>query len=162
MSVWLLLGMVFVAGAIGGLVNNLISDKGLLLPSKRDKGDGTYIFLPGFVGNLLIGAVAASVSWLLYGPLSQVSIGSTPGTAVMVLATLGGAVLVGMVGSAWLTNAVAKNVFQAAASQAAAASPSLDASKRMLTASPVDALTIAKQMRAGTSTPPEPSVSTPA
>jgi hypothetical protein len=162
MSIWVLLGMVFVAGAIGGLVNNLIGNNGLLLPSKVDKGDGTSIFLPGFVGNLLVGAVAASVSWLLYGPLSQVSIGTPPGTAVMVLATLGGAVLVGMVGSAWLKNAVAKNVFQAAASQAAAASPSLDVSKRMLTASSVDALTMAKQLHTGTSTQPEPGVSIPA
>ena len=118
--------MVFVAGAVGGLVNSLINDKGLLLPRKIERGDGTNILLPGFLGNMLTGAVAASVSWLLYGPLSQVPIGAALGTAVMVLSTLGGAVLVGIVGSAWLTNAVNKNLFQAAASQAAA--PSLRSS----------------------------------
>jgi hypothetical protein len=151
MSIWFLLGMVFIAGAVGGIINSLINDKGLLLPRRMERGDGTYIFLPGFVGNMLTGAVAASVSWLLYGPLSQALIGAASGTAVMAIATLGGAVLIGIVGSAWLTNAVDKNLFQAAASQAAAASPSLETAKQMLTSSPVEALNMAQQMRSGKS-----------
>jgi hypothetical protein len=150
MSIWFLLGMVFLAGAVGGMINSLINDKGLLLPRKIERGDGTYIFLPGFVGTMLTGGVAASVSWLLYGPLGQAPIGAASATVSMALATLGGAALIGIVGAAWLTNAVDKHVFQAAASQAAAASPSPETAKQMLISSPVDALNMAKQMGSGT------------
>jgi hypothetical protein len=95
-----LLGIVFVVGGIGGLVSSLINDKGFLLPQTIARGDSACIFLPGFVGSMLIGTAAASVSWLLYGPLSQLPLGTGAGTPSMVLATLGDAVLVGMVGSA--------------------------------------------------------------
>jgi hypothetical protein len=152
MSIWLLLGIVFIFGGVGGLVSSLINDKGLSLPRTMDRGDGTAIFSPGFIGNILTGAVAASVSWLLYGPLSQIQLGAAPGPLTMLVATLGGAVLVGMVGSAWLANAVGQKLFQAAAYHAAAAPASPDAAK-MLTASPVDALNIAKNMNLRTVPP---------
>jgi hypothetical protein len=105
-----------------------------VLPKKIPRGDGNVIFSPGFIGNMLTGAVAASVSWLLYGPLSQIQIGTAPGTQTMMVATLGGAVLIGMVGSAWLINAVGKNLFQAAAYHAASAPSSPDASKHLILA----------------------------
>jgi hypothetical protein len=149
MSLWLLLGFVFIFGGVGGLVSSLLNDNGLLLPKKIPRGDGNVIFSPGFIGNMLTGAVAASVSWLLYGPLSQIQIGTAPGTQTMMVATLGGAVLIGMVGSAWLINAVGKNLFQAAAYHAASAPSSPDASKQMLTATPIDALNIAKRINTG-------------
>jgi hypothetical protein len=139
MSFWFLLGIVFIAGAVGGVIGSFVNGK----PS------AAFGFLPGFVLNTLIGAVAASVSWLLYGPLSQAQIGATPGTWTMAASTLGGAVLVGMVGSAWLTKAVGQKLFQAAAYNAAAAPASLDLAARMLTEGPSDALKIAKSMNQG-------------
>lgn len=150
MSVLLLIGMVFVAGGVGGLINGFVNDKGfLLLPKKIERGDGSSFFRPGFLGNILIGAVAATVSWLLYGPLSQVVIGKTIAVPVITFAALGNAVFVGLMGSGWFTNAAGKNLFQLAASQAAAASPSGDTAKQMLMATPGEALKITRGMHPG-------------
>jgi hypothetical protein len=46
-----------VAGAVGGVVNALMSDNGFVLP-KTAHG----IIRPGYLGNVLIGAVAAGIS----------------------------------------------------------------------------------------------------
>ncbi len=147
MSVWQILGLVFVAGGLGGLVNSLISDKGLTLPHAISKGDGTSILVPGFIGNMLIGSLAGSVSWLLYGPLNQVSIDAV---SSIDLTVLGGAVLVGMSGSGWFTNAISKNVLTAAAAQAAAAPATPAVSQQMLQSTPVEILNLARQINAPT------------
>lgn len=139
MSFWFLLGTVFIAGAAGGFIGSFVNGK----PS------AAFGFLPGFVLNTLIGAVAASVSWLLYGPLSQAQIGAASGNLTMAASTLGGAVLVGMVGSAWLTKAVGQNQFQKAAYHAAATPASLDLAAKMLTETPADALKIAESIHQG-------------
>ncbi len=155
MSVSLLLGLILVAGGIGGLINSLINDKGLALPHAVPKGDGTSILLPGFIGNILIGTIAASVSWLLYGPFNQSVVTDN---AALTLAALGGAVLVGMAGSGWLSNAVDKNVYRTIASQAVSAPASPDVAQQILQASPIEAMKLAQNMR-GTILPgPTPSV----
>ncbi len=166
MSIWQLLGLVFVAGGIGGVINSLLTDKGFVLPHTVPKGDGTSILVPGFLGNILIGSVAAAVSWLLYGPLSQASVTSTA-TPAMDLAILGGAVLVGMSGSGWLHNAIDKNVLRAAASQAAEAQPDPDVAKQMLQAPTAEVLKLARQLNAASaptteqSAQPQPAATTP-
>lgn len=143
MSIWSLLGIILLAGAIGGMANSLISKQGFQLPQVV-KSNGTNIFVPGFVGNLLIGAIASGVSWSLYGPLSQAVLGRD--TITMALATIGGAVLTGMIGAGWLSNASSQSVMRAAAVNAASASPSLEAAQQIATASPLDALKVAQQI----------------
>jgi hypothetical protein len=69
------------------------------------------ILRPGWLGNALIGGVAASVSWSLYGPFAGVSITAATGieTATkgdLTLAAIGGAILVGVAGARWLSNEV--------------------------------------------------------
>jgi hypothetical protein len=137
MSILLLLGLIVVAGGIGGLINSLINDKGFVLPHAVPKGDGTSILLPGFVGNILIGAVAATVSWLLYGPFNQSAITSD---VTLTLGALGGAILVGMAGSGWLSNAVDKNVYRTIASQAVSAPAAPDMAQQILHGSPIEAM----------------------
>lgn len=149
MSFLLLLVMVFIAGAVGGFTGSFVNGKPPAVFGSNATGEGGHIFLPGFVVNTLIGAVAATVSWLLYGPLSQTQIGATSGTFTMAASTLGGAVLVGMVGSAWLTKAIGQRLFQAAAYNAAVAKPSPDLAASMLTETPADALKIARSMKQG-------------
>lgn len=136
--------MVFIAGAVGGFIGSFVN------------GNPSAVFgnWQGLVINTLIGAVAASVSWLLYGPSSQAQIGATSGIT-MTASTLGGAVLVGMVGSAWLTKAVGQRLFQKAAYNAAVAPPSLDLAAKMLTEAPADALKSAMKQR-GELPPPPP------
>ena len=135
MSFWVLLGLVIAAGAVGGLIGSCVN------------GNPASVFAnwQGLIINMLIGAVAASLSWLLYGSASQTQIGATT-EITMTASTLGGAVLVGMVGSAWLTKTIGQKLFQQAAAAAAIAEPSLDLAARMLTESPADALKSAKDM----------------
>lgn len=61
MDMLILLGAIFLAGAVGGVVNALISDNGFVLP-QRVASNQSRILRPGFLGNILIGGVAASIS----------------------------------------------------------------------------------------------------
>jgi hypothetical protein len=154
MSVSILLLIVCVAGAVGGIVNALMTDNGFIMPSKAAASSGS-ILRPGFIGNALIGAVAAGISWGLYGPLSGMFIfgdGATlsknvAGALGISLASLVGAMLVGVGGARWLTNEVDKNLLKAAASKAASSQADATAAQKIALASPVQALDIAGSMR---------------
>lgn len=141
MSLWTLLFAISVAGALGGAANALLSDNGFLLP-KKEQG----IFRPGYLGNMFISALAAVISWGLYGPFSHENIlGGTPKTDyTLTLATLVGALLVGVAGARWLTNETDKLFLKKAASAAATGAPSKDASAKIMAATPSDALKIAQ------------------
>lgn len=54
-----------VAGAIGGIVNALLTNNGFVFPSFAKSGNKKTL-KPGVFGNVLIGASAALVSWGLY------------------------------------------------------------------------------------------------
>jgi hypothetical protein len=106
MNVWFPLLAVFAAGAIGGLANLLLAGDGFHLP-KYDPPTGIY--LPGFLGNIAIGGIAAIVSWGLYGPFSSTVIigaGRLDGhdDPSVTLASLVGAILVGTGGARWLAS----------------------------------------------------------
>lgn len=58
MMLWMLLA-VFAAGGVGGVVNALMTDNGFALPRFEQVTTGVNILRPGFVGNVIIGAVAA-------------------------------------------------------------------------------------------------------
>jgi hypothetical protein len=113
--------LVALMGALGGVVNALLSDNGFFLP-KRLKVDEQEIIRPGFLGNTLIGAASSFISWALYGPLASVIIAGMPnGTATnsgaatgVTLSSLGGAVLIGIAGSRWLTNEIDKTILKSA------------------------------------------------
>lgn len=149
MSLWWVLLVVCVAGAVGGVVNALMSDNGFVLPQTKDG-----IVRPGYLGNVLIGAVAAGISWGMYGPFADyVIFGDTPAggpaqsPASLRVAALVGAVLVGVAGARWLSNEVDKKLLKAAASEAAGAKPADDSTaKKILTASPAQALDLAKSL----------------
>ena len=69
---------IFLAGAVGGAANALMTDNGFIMPKSEDVDGKTTVLRPGYIGNILIGAVGAVVSWGLYGPLSSVLIAGTP------------------------------------------------------------------------------------
>ena len=150
---WLLLLCVCGAGALGGVVNALLTDNGFILPAKVSSDAGSIV-RPGFFGNVLIGAVAAGISWGLYGPLAgHIIFGSAVAlaknmdeTMSISLASLVGAVLVGIGGARWLTNEVDKKLLKAAATTAAASQPNTATAQQIALASPAQALNIAKSM----------------
>lgn len=151
-SLWTLLAIIAGAGAIGGLINALISDNGFLLPKREQADTNTTIIRPGWLGNVFVGAVAATISWGLYGSLAGKIIagsgaGSGPaGEQGITLSALVGAMLVGVGGARWLTNEVDKKLLRAAASVAAGSDPAKKAASEIALASPANALNIAKGM----------------
>lgn len=139
------------AGACGGLLNAYFSDNGFVLPRVETAGSMT-VTRPGFLGSMLVGSVAAGVSWGLYGPFAGVTIiGPGAGADVSLsLSALVGAVLVGIGGSRWLTDQVDKTLLKATAVQAAQGGANKDASAAIAAASPAKALEIARGL-----TPPK-------
>ena len=108
MTLWVLLAIVFVAGAVGGVINAWMSDNGFMLPRTEESGGNRFI-RPGFLGNIITGGVAACVSWGLYGPFAAAYVvGGPPSGAAgtelgLTLSSLVGALLVGVGGARWLT-----------------------------------------------------------
>lgn len=149
MSLWVLLAIVSAAGAVGGVINALLTENGFILPKQEAVEHGSII-RPGIIGNILIGAAAAAISWGLYGPFAATFIigsGAEPMSGIGIsLSSLAGAILVGVGGAKWLTNEVDKKLLRAAATEAAAGQPTLGASRRIAVASPSEALRIAKSL----------------
>jgi hypothetical protein len=136
--------IVFIAGAIGGLVNALITDNGFAFPRSEQMGDTKYL-RPGWVGNVFISGIAACVSWGLYGPFAAVTIfGDDIGTPSvplkLSLSACVGAVLVGMAGARWLTNEVDKTLLRAAGTRAANQAPNPALMEAFALANPVEVL----------------------
>jgi hypothetical protein len=59
---WVCALLILGAGAVGGVVNALMTDNGFVLPTRERS-----ILCPGFVSNVLVGALAAFSSWAFYG-----------------------------------------------------------------------------------------------
>jgi hypothetical protein len=116
LSVWHCLTLIALAGALGGLVNTMMADGKFRLP-RYEAG----ILCPGFVGNALVGAFAAVISWSLYGAgagvdlARQVAESAGDGRQVVSLTVgaLAGAALVGVGGARWLSNEVDTKLLRA-------------------------------------------------
>jgi len=150
MSLWTLLLIICLAGAVGGVVNAFMSDNGFVLP-RAEQVDSATILRPGYLGNILIGAISAGVSWGLYGPMashfiagSQAAMTTNPSQIGLTLSGLVGAVMVGVGGARWLTNEADKKLLKAAASQAASAPATPGAAQSIALSSPSGALNIAR------------------
>lgn len=152
MTLWVLLAIVFLAGAVGGVVNAWMSDNGFMLPRTEESGGNRFI-RPGFLGNIITGGVSACVSWGLYGPFATAYIvgGPAPGAGGaalgLTLSSLVGAVLVGVGGARWLTNEVDKKLLRAAGAAFAAAPADPDLAARIGSATPADVLHMATSQR---------------
>jgi hypothetical protein len=155
-NVWAALGILAVTGAVGGLVNALITGQKSVLPNKAgvastaDKSSSS-VLLPGALSTVLAGALAAAVNWGLYGPFSGVYIygkhGSTKvGVTLVALVT---AAVVGFGGARWLTNEVDKVLLRQTAVVAAGKPADQDASTRLMSATPAASLAIANAMQGG-------------
>lgn len=145
--IWMIFGIILLAGAIGGIINAIMTDNGFILPISED-ASGTKIWRPGVVGNILIGAVAAVVSWGLYGPFADFIILPKPSTSEpnITVAAFVGAILVGVAGAKWLSNEVDKKLLKAAATAAAAREPTEGLPAQIMSATPARALEIAQSL----------------
>jgi hypothetical protein len=104
MNPWTCALLISIAGALGGVVNALLTDNGFLLPYEAH---GTRaIWCPGFISNVLVGAFAAFSSWAFYGSGAGIELGGLTERAEISLrfSALAGAFLVGVAGAKWITN----------------------------------------------------------
>ena len=106
MDIYMIALMVCACGGIGGFVNALLAGD-LRLPH-REAGN---LYSPGWIGNVVIGAVAALVFWGLYGPMAKIAIvGPRPSgiQAIFTVAELAGSVVTGIGGGRILSSEVEK------------------------------------------------------
>lgn len=103
MNPWSCAFIISTAGAIGGIINALLSDNKFFMPKIKDG-----ILCPGALTNILVGATSAFASWSLYGSGASVELAKATANArqdiSLTFAALAGAFLVGLAGSKWLTN----------------------------------------------------------
>lgn len=113
MSPWVCALLILMAGAVGGVVNALLSDNGFILPRRVKE-----IVCPGFLSNVLIGALAAFSSWAAYGSGAGVELakttaaGSPRAEISLTFSALAGAFFVGVAGARWLTNEADKRLLK--------------------------------------------------
>ena len=98
-----ILGVVFFAGCVGGVVAGFIAG----VNSNRmgiwyTEGKCRTRF-PGFLGNVLLGGIAAIVFWALYGPFTGATIiGDATDIINLTIGQLAGCFLIGMGGPGFL------------------------------------------------------------
>ena len=113
------LGAVLLTGAVGGAINAFISDNGFALPCEENVNNVT-IFRPGFIGNIMIGAIAAIITWGLSGSYSNTMLlGPQAGIGAddygLSISTLASSLLVGIGGARTLTSESDKALLKTAA-----------------------------------------------
>ena len=138
MSGWIPVILAFTAGALGGILNAVMTDNGFIQPQFVTAEDGSRIWRPGILGNLIVGAVAALVSWALYGPSAGLPVGDFK--AELTWAGFASAVLVGIGGARWLSSEVDKSLLKGAAAAAASKSANPALAAKMGTLAPAAAL----------------------
>ena len=100
MSVYLLILCVAGAGALGGLANCAL-EKEFHLPHLWAKGK---IWRPGWIGNVLVGAVAAIAVWGIYGPLASYDLAKGTGPEIsLTVFQLASSIIAGLSGGKILT-----------------------------------------------------------
>jgi hypothetical protein len=106
--------LVLACGGLGGLVNALLAGD-LHLPHREEN-----IYRPGWIGNVVVGAVAALVFWGLYGPMAKVAVIGTTASNVTVaftIAELAGSVVTGIGGGRILSSEVEKKALAKATNE---------------------------------------------
>ena len=116
MNPWICTLLVAAAGAVGGLINALVTDNGFVLPTRVHD-----IVCPGALSNMVIGAVSALVSWAFYGSGASIDLAQAPQRAQISLrlTALAGACLVGVAGARWITSQVDERFFRESVREAA-------------------------------------------
>ncbi|MGA2078438.1 MAG: hypothetical protein ABSH52_33535 [Terriglobia bacterium] len=138
MHLWIV-WIIVVCGAAGEFVNVFIGDSGLPLP-KIENG----VFLPGFIGIVLIGMAAALGSWASMKASTLIGADARP----LTLSTMdiAHAMLIGFGGVKWWKSEIEKDILQRTAAVAANKPGDPEAAAVIATASPLNALRAAINM----------------
>jgi hypothetical protein len=100
MTIWQIILLIAGCGAIGGIVNCAISGE-----FSYPRFDAVAkVWRPGWIGNVLVGAVASVVVWGIYGPLASVDLLTGEMTGVhLTVAQLLTSLVIGLSGGKILT-----------------------------------------------------------
>jgi hypothetical protein len=109
--VYIALLIIALAGCLGGFINSLLININLVKATNNLSIADRQLRL-NYLVNTIAGAVAAAISWGLYGPLANAGIFSKTDTNSLSLSALLGAVSVGFSGSSWLTTHADKREWQ--------------------------------------------------
>jgi hypothetical protein len=149
MELWAVIGLVALAGALGGVGNALSTDNSFALPKPVKDGDTTVAWQAGIIGNIVVSVIAAIVSWGLYGPAATILLvgaapaGSTPTPVNLTVATWVTGILIGYGGARWLTNEVDKKILKATASAAAGGPADKGMATKIANSSPAEGFRVA-------------------
>ena len=138
MHLWILC-IIVACGAAGGFVNVFIGDSGLHL-AKLENG----VFLPRFIGIVLIGMAAALGSWA--SMKGATLIGAEAGPLTLSTMDIANAMLIGFGGAKWWKSEIEKDILQRTAAVAANKGSDPAAAAVIATASPLNALKAAIDM----------------
>jgi hypothetical protein len=118
MTIWQIILLIAGCGAIGGIVNSAISGEFRLPQFDRV----AKVWRPGWIGNVLVGAVASVVVWGIYGPLASYDLltGEMTG-AHLTIAQLLTSLVIGLSGGKILTLMAEKQAATISKDQLAAA-----------------------------------------
>jgi hypothetical protein len=140
MDVTLMIIIVIVTGAVGGFVNVFIGDSGLHLPKFEND-----TFQPGYLGTVLVGALAALGSW---GAAKAVVIfGHDATSIVFTTGDIANALMVGFGGAKWFKSEGEKDILQKTAGIAASKSADPQAAATIANSTPIQALVAAMKMK---------------
>jgi hypothetical protein len=100
MTIWQIILLVAAFGALGGTVNSAIS--GEFNYPRFDPA--AKVWRPGWIGNVLVGAVASVVVWGIYGPLASYDLVTGKAADIhLTLAQLLSSLVIGLSGGKILT-----------------------------------------------------------
>jgi hypothetical protein len=134
------IGLIVLMGSLGSLVSAFIGDNGWHLPM-NDHG----IFRPGYLGNMLVGALAALASWGMQK--AAILIGTPSGAMTFSTADMANAIVIGFGGASWFKSQIEKVILQKAAVVAASKPGDPAAAGQIATASPMEAFKAASNMK---------------
>jgi hypothetical protein len=118
MTIWQIILLVAGCGAIGGIVNCVIS--GEFNYPRFDPA--AKVWRPGWLGNVLVGAVASVVVWGIYGPLASFDVMAGKATDIhLTVAQLLSSLVIGLSGGKILTLMAEKQAATISKDQLAAA-----------------------------------------
>jgi hypothetical protein len=142
MNPWVCASLISLAGAIGGMVNALLTDNGFILPTRRG-----HVLCPGALSNVLVGAFAAFGSWAFYGAGASVDLAQLTerGQISLRFSALAGAFLVGVAGARWITNEADKLLLRESVKVAAGKNISPEDCEKFRAAPPREVLRAVEQ-----------------
>jgi len=135
------IGLVVLMGSLGSLGSSFLGDSGWHLPMNEDG-----IVRPGYLGNMLIGALAALASWGMQK--GAVLIGSPASVLSFSTADMAHAIVIGFAGASWFKSHIEKVILQRTAVVAASKAADPTAASQIATATPMEALKVANSMKA--------------